>query len=105
MKKLMNVTLIALSLTAVFASAAVADTLWADEYELNYANVGTLQSAPYSKAECDRQAELQNKVDLALQPLQYDVVIAEPECNHDNHRDEVAGSLVDQALASLSFDL
>ena len=57
-----------------------------------------------SHEECSVYASLQNKVDLALNVLEYDEDITEPECSHPDHEQQVAAQNVNRILEEISFD-
>ena len=106
MKKLLNVSLIALSLVAIFATAGLAAEESADEYEFTalYNDVVVEFPAEISHEECSNYASLQNKTDLTLTVLQYDEDITEPECSHPDHEQQVASQKINRILEEISFD-
>jgi hypothetical protein len=106
MKKLLNTTLIALSLVTVFASASLAIDENADEYEFTvlYNDVEVEFPGEVSKEECDDYSRLQNRTDLTVQAFQYDTQISEVECDHLNHGQKLANKKIENILNDLGFD-
>ncbi len=106
MKKLLNISLIALSLVTIFASGALASEKPADEYEFTalYNDVVVEFPSEVSHEECTTYAKLQNKIDLTLNVLQYDEDITKAECSHTNHEQNVAAKKVNRILEEISFD-
>ena len=106
MKKLINVSLVALSLVAIFASASLATEKSADEYEFTalYNDVVIEFPGEINHEECSLYASQQNKIDLALSVLNYDEDITEPECTHPDHEQQMAAQNVNRILEEISFD-
>ncbi len=106
MKKLVNTTLIALSLVTIFASAALASDRTADEYEFTalYNDVEVQFPGEASKAECDQYSSLQNRIDRTLEAFQYDIQINEVECAHLSHAQQAASKTIENRLDELSFE-
>ena len=106
MKKLLNVSLIALSLVALFATAGLANENTADEYEFTalYNDVVVDFPSPISPEECSVYASLQNRVDQATNILQYDTVANATTCSHPDQAAEMAAQNVNRILEEISFD-
>ena len=106
MKKLLHVTLIALSLATVFASASLANTTSNDEYEFTalYNDVLVEFPAKISHEDCNTYARLQNKIDLRLDVLQYDQDISKAECSHPDADQKASQLKVNRILEEISFD-
>ncbi|MCP4292936.1 MAG: hypothetical protein GY780_14010 [bacterium] len=106
MKKLMNITLIALSLVALFATSGFAAESMVDDYEFTAIDNGVTISieAPASHEECNSYASLQNEIDLALESLNYDTDISAKECAHADKNEEANAEKIYRLLESISFD-
>ncbi len=106
MKKLMNVSLIALSLVAIFATAGMAAETSADEYEFTalYNDVIVEFPGEVSHEDCNISAALQNRIDLTLSVLAYDEDISATECSHPDSEEQAASQNVNRILEEISFD-
>ncbi len=106
MKKLTNVSLIALSLVALFATAGFAAETSADEYEFTalYNDVVIEFPSDLSHEDCNRYAALQNSIDLTLSVLEYDLDINDSSCSHPDQAQKVAAKNINRILEDISFD-
>lgn len=105
MKNLLKTTVVTLALVTIFASASMANTV-ADEYEFTALDNDVVIEFPgtVSHEECNNYAILQNRIDLALDALDYDQNISAEECTHPDHAQNMANLNVERTLADLGFD-
>ena len=105
MKNQLKTTFTTLALLTIFASVSYA-TPPADEYEFTALDNDVVieYSSPLSLHECNSYAALQNRIDLVLEPLQYDVEISKKECSHPVQSQIQAELKVERMLTELGFD-
>ncbi|MCP4290394.1 MAG: hypothetical protein GY780_00995 [bacterium] len=106
MKKFTNVSLIALSLVALFATSGFAAESMVDDYEFTAIdNDVTIEiDVPASHEDCNSYASLQNEIDLALDILNFDSEITAKECAHTDTQDEANAEKIYLVLENISFD-